>query len=396
VTKKALRPFHVSAALTAITALMFAAASCRDVVAGDTVDVIGDLCEQLEACYGTDAFDCDEMQQLLRDATPAANAAFLKHFDPASCIGTCPGALACLDIEPFCGTGVCATAQDCCGWSSAEADCAPLGESTRCCKPDGIECTSGEECCNGRCENEFCGGASCVPVGDGCSEPAECCTLQCVDDICAIKDCADLSETCATDDDCCPFAGNGPVDEPIRIVCDDVSLTCVAQGDPDCSGFAATCDPASGVFCCGDLECVPGAEEGLVCNDPAPTCGVAGQVCELIAECCDAHTCNPSVGTCTACLPLDAPCIDYAECCSLSCKLSPSLFGSVCSCDPGDCHDPCLLGDAMSDVCTGDARWGSCIAEVLARDAFCGCDRWDELCVQEAEEACGLACAEGA
>src|SRR5215216_6324617 len=94
---------HVAAVALLCAAAMFAG-SCRQTLLGDRVDVATEICALLQDCYGEE-YSCQTVEAQLRAASPDVRAAFLGAFTAEACLGSCPGARACLDVEPFCQSG---------------------------------------------------------------------------------------------------------------------------------------------------------------------------------------------------------------------------------------------------------------------------------------------------
>lgn len=65
-------------------------------------------------------------------------------------------------------------------------------------------------------------------------------------------------------------------------------------------------------------------------------------------------------------------------------KKGPAAEGAA-----GCAHDPCAAGKRLSESCD------ACAAAVCAGDAYCCAEKWDEQCVAEAQEGCGVGCGEG-
>ncbi len=107
---------------------------------------------------------------------------------------------------------------------------------------------------------------------------------------------------------------------------------------------------------CTHDECDEGDALTPECSDCAAT------VCTLDPFCCD--------------VAWDAFCVQEAQTeCGLTCD------------EPVECtHDVCEAGEALEPACD------DCATNVCAVDEFCCTVFWDRVCVQEAEEICGLTC----
>ncbi len=271
------------------------------------------------------------------------------------------------------------------------------------CTPDGADCTLDEDCCNGLCELGVCGG-ECRELGETCV-PGQCCPpLGCEGGLCTFSECLDDGAACGTDGECCSGVCDdgvcgGGLCAPDGAPCFDspecCSLNCVAGvcGSPGCSHdecqagapldrFCTACtvqvcelDP----FCCEqawDGACVALATElcGLSCGMCTPN----GGLCATPDDCCSGF-CNGGVCQ-NPCLPDGSFCNGAAQCCSGQCS------GGICG-PGGDCsHDECTLGGPLLPACS------PCVTQVCALDPFCCQVSWDELCVDEATQFCGLPC----
>ncbi len=334
--------------------------SCRQVLIGDRIDAVGELCRVLEDCYGDD-YRCEELQATLEQATPEARANFLSEFTTEACLGSCPSARVCLDLPPFChGAGTCSLDQDCCGWSLGEASCQT--GAGQCCKPEGVVCAEGDLCCDSECRNGTCGGVQCTEVGQKCESDTECCSHYCRGTTCSPKDCSLLNEDCQTAADCCP-----PDDAPEGSVgCD--GNKCVLASTPSCIPTGEACGVSSD--CCEGESCL-GVFDGVMVYS---SCGAlecfAGASCTVEFECCQGFSCANEVSIClppTTCIDLGAACGPDDSCCQGTCLggtcaevdcglgiapsewLCPPYFYfdcDYCDCDCGvhdpDCDDPSL------------------------------------------------------
>jgi hypothetical protein len=150
--------------------------------------------------------------------------------------------------------------------------------------------------------------------------------------------------------------------------------------DPTCSECVAdVCAVDS--FCCEfgwDAICVQEAQDicGVVCEEPPPpecTHGVceAGPPLEPGCDECVDTVCAVDDFCCT--VFWDRVCVDEAE----------ELCGAVCE---GCGHDLCAVGEAVEPGCD------PCAETVCSFDSYCCTTEWDSRCVEEAADACGLAC----
>ncbi len=121
-----------------------------------------------------------------------------------------------------------------------------------------------------------------------------------------------------------------------------------------------------------DAIAVVGSEAGASCahdvcepGDPLdPTCSTCVEtVCAADPYCCTTAW--------------DALCVEEAQ----------TLCGATCEAPPPTCDHPvCEAGTALDPSCD------PCAQTVCEADAFCCTTFWDRVCVQEAEELCGVTC----
>jgi hypothetical protein len=211
-------------------------------------------------------------------------------------------------------------------------------------------CGADEECAGGVCQPSACNGNGVCDNAESCATcPSDCpysTGASCGNGICEIgngEDCLSCGTDCNGRQSgrpghrfCC---GDGAGQNPVG--CDDNRCTasgfeCTEEpvgqsccGDGACTGgeSPASCsaDCASAVPSCGDGQC-SGSETSCSCStdcgpgDAAESdCGDgADEDCDGDAD-CDDEDCagHPE---CEPCLPLGAPCMANAECCSLKCS----------------------------------------------------------------------------
>jgi hypothetical protein len=109
-----------------------------------------------------------------------------------------------------------------------------------------------------------------------------------------------------------------------------------------------------------------------------------------IQETCDHNVCaegEPLVSDCSACVA--AVCAEDPYCCSTEWD-SACVYEATTICDVtcvGECsHDICEVGDALVSGCE------PCVTAVCEEDSFCCSDYWDQICVVEVSNVCGLQC----
>ncbi|NUP06352.1 MAG: hypothetical protein HOW73_09875 [Polyangiaceae bacterium] len=369
-------------AITATAGLLFGA--CRNIVVGDPVDAGSELCALLQDCYPNEHY-CESLE-----GSDAEWSTFLQGFDSASCLSSCAEARACADARPFCGEAACDTLQDCCGWSQGLSTCATFetdeGTSSVCCRPNGVECSSNEQCCEGFCSDGFCGGYECRLVGEACGDDIECCTFLCIEGACSEKNCSDPGEPCMVDDDCCQLddvVGEGDVSASAKLLCREG--LCSFGDEPVCAGPGSLCDEQ--IPCC-EGECVPSPSGQGLCGEEG--CIGLQEPCDPFgtSTCCEPGFCNPNLSQCTPaidCVGEGSPCQDVPCCDGLACTNEGCAYNE---CKPIDCHDVCEVGAPLDIECAADPVTQQCIANVLSMAPGCGCFGWDEFCVVQAAQAC--------
>lgn len=423
-------------------------ASCRDVVAGESIrDAAQELCGTLQRCYGSDAYDCGALDDRFgRDQ--AQDQSFLAAFDE-QCTESCPGSRDCLDRAPICAEAgeACGLSVGCCGAGIGTLACEPTPGATltpsaggECCLPDGVACDPklpDGGCCTG-CEGAYCGGVQCTVIDQPCRSSLDCCSRFCApsDDgttkTCQRKTCADLGDACLGAADCCPsefVAGDGsttigciegvcayavpvlllagaPCTDPSQ--CESNDCVVIEGSEEKRCGGGFGCAPEL-ADCASDADCCQGTEPHvapnafpLVCDlgAPTPRC-VVNPTCEAAP--------SPELPPVGCCSIGGVSCVAGPECCSGICGASGLCAESeapICA-DLG-CHSLCQVGKPMGVDASPPAGQSSvpchpensqperrsCIEQVLALDDFCGCHGWDEICVQLARASCGVGPAE--
>ncbi len=164
----------------------------------------------------------------------------------------------------------------------------------------------------------------------------------------------------------------GPSDHTVHMYCEQVA------------GGYGVCAPCPGLL----YECgVGGGSEGGgggggescshgTCETGGPLAGscdeCANAVCQVDSYCCDTAW--------------DGQCVsEVATFCGQTCGSSSGGGGS----GGAVCHSECSEGDAL------DASCSSCASTVCAADSYCCNNSWDNVCVNEAEQMCGISCGGG-
>jgi hypothetical protein len=381
-------------------------ASCRDVVAGASNDLVADLCETLAACNGAcppsvEAFQTEREGQLDDDRWTE----LLKYDTRIDCASTCSSARKCLDYAPFCadpGTG-CDANEDCCRSSVGLALCEGAdggAGSGACCLAPGAQCdvAADDACCEGSpcAANGRCGGVECTltreDVGDdasACASSFECCSHRCEAGHCVAFTCASLGQQCKVDTDCCSQPNeDGALIQPR---CDASLGLCVDPTDDKCD----VCVPVDD----SKLNCCLGQMDEPFCyvlDDGTSRCGPSdcapiGAGCSGNADCCDGYCdtagsphCAPPLTTCSL---VGGPCDIDGDCCSGQC--SAGLCSATENCAPKECHPACQLGgplDPLDASCEVDAM---CLATVCAAQPACCCQEWGPSCRLKFQQVCG-------
>ncbi len=315
---------------------------------------------------------------------------------PIDC-GTCP----------FCGDFTCGFGEDC---TSCPTDCGPCPPGC----PNGT-CGVTESCstCPADCGTCACPHTECSTGGPLPATCSSCATTVCTtapwcctdfwDDTCvffALTQCGSTcpgtcgdficsgSETCST----CPMdCGLCPT------VCPNGICESPTEG---CGTCPADCGPCPGT--CGDGIC--GA--GETCATCMTDCGTCTGTCThdeclvgslLVDGCspCVTAVCDVDFFCCS--VSWDGLCASEAasicgEPCDAACGNGTCGRGETCSTCPTDCgscacpHDVCTPGAALPSTCD------PCVATVCAADAFCCTTTWDDRCIGEAEDLCGVDC----
>lgn len=303
------------------------------------------------------------------------------------------GDVGCKDVGQ-----ACSVTADCC---DATCDSGFCGGT---CTPNGATCTLDADCCGGACEGGVCGDA-CGDVGESCGAGAACCDpLGCFDGFCSPLECLEDGQLCGDDIACCSGvcdAGTCGFGEclPDGAGCVDFS---------DCCSFSCVGGVCGSPGCTHD-ECQQGAPLDRFCT------GCTSQVCDLDPFCCEQlwdEACVASAEQtcgldCMACTPNGSQCMTGGECCSGSCaggvcanpcqpdgapcNFAQQCCGGQCNdgfCGPGgDCsHDECTQGGPLEPACS------PCTGQICGMDPFCCQQAWDGICVDEAQQFCGLNC----
>lgn len=259
----------------------------------------------------------------------------------------------------------------CCQDAGAPNVCRPdaAGDYTcqRCIPPSGpvpysassSYCSSGDQCCSGKCDSATHSCVSCRSQSATCSSDAECCNgLSCSNGACAA--CTPQGYPCGPSSPCCAGSYCGS------------SGTCASQ-------------IPSGSACTDSGQCAA----PLVCSSPPgvlqKTCSQCIQAgsssrCTTGTECCSGN-CNPETGFC-ACVQKDGSCSASSQCCSASPYCTGLGTQKTCqSCVPYG--EPAT---AASQCCSGYRD---------ASTARCACAPSGSSCSADSQCCGGLACIGG-
>lgn len=230
------------------------------------------------------------------------------------------------------------------------------------------------------------------------------------------------SSTGATTGDsqaCCAPHPDPGCDDPelVACVCKQEAFCCAFGWDDGCVALAEQCGGCGAATGTTEGETTTGPEPGLCCTpldqagcaeDP----GIEACVCGLDAFCCDTQWDDQCVGT--AVRQCGAACeMGGDDCCSPAalpgCPADPAVETCVCGLDgfccdeqwdgmcvelaQNDCGLDCMIGGdcCMAHGAPGcdDVAVSDC---VCALDGFCCDNEWDGLCVNQAQYACMAAC----
>jgi len=270
-------------------------------------------------------------------------------------------------LDTDCSKNACDPATGVCGQKAAE---------------DGLACTDGFACTIG----DACQGGLCASGENKCP--------------------------CAKDEECAGFDDqdmcNGLVAciDGLCAVNPDTVVHCPADALTQCK--VSKCDPATGT--CG----VENMAEGVSCNDEDlctfPDKCKAGECTGAPADCndgeqCTDDSCDPATGCVNAPIS-DVECNDGDECTEGEQCDDGACTGGAWICDDcgnGTCDEGENCGNCIEDcapcggVCCTSGEVPGCEDKTIeectcALDPYCCETAWDNLCISEATESCGLVC----
>ena len=211
ILKKVMRPLRFLLCVPLLLACALLASSCASLLDVENhADAVAELCAKVASeCPDGDTIypQCTSVATArLVAASPSERRDYLNWFNDNGCLSSCVAALVCLDIKPLCataGTAGCEVEAECCGFFTAGSVCSPSG----CCKPNGVRCLDGTECCGGSCDEiggeMRCGGVECAELYESCVDGTPCCNadLYCGDSG-TCTPCDDFAP-CWYDEQCC-------------------------------------------------------------------------------------------------------------------------------------------------------------------------------------------------
>jgi hypothetical protein len=209
-------------------------------------------------------------------------------------------------------------------------------------------------------------------------------------------------------------------------VCPSAGSCCTPHATPGCDNTSC-CNAVCAVdsFCCEsgwDEVCVSQAAD--ICGICPPICG--NGICEpgesypSCPDCPPPPPQCPGVGSC--CAPHGTPGCDNTSCCNAVCAVDSfccdaewdevcvSQAADICGicppicgngiCEPGESYPSCLdcpppsqcpgVGSCCAPHGTPGCDNTSCCNAVCAVDSFCCDAEWDEVCVSQAADICGI------
>ena len=355
--------------------------------------------------------------------------------------GVCPPGLMCTaaakcekPCEPQCWSAD-GTFKEC-GGDGCGGSCGVCPAGTSCissicvqiCEPDCFGKQCGSDGCGGSCglcdAEEACKLGACV-VSLSCEELADCvfscppnsedCGTQCWLDSSAAAKQQWVELMACVEEQCGPNSPPGCPQQAIFGACGDYWNEC-QNCTPDCvgkmcgaDGCGGDCGDCPGGYVCdnfGTCLCQPQCEGKECGNDGCGgQCGecTAAEVCNFLGFCvcnpqCDNKQCGPDGcgGSCGFC--------DAGLSCNPNGKCTPggpqNCGNGFCQPNQGEscanCPQDCPCGGACCEPknepgCDDpDIMW--CVCEM---DPFCCEMSWDSLCVDEAQDMCGLDCGGG-
>ncbi len=343
------------------------------------------LCERVAACEGGDSFYPGCVEQAgarLGAASAEERAAFLLVFTDSGCLESCDAARSCFDTVPLCGDSrsSCGVEAQCCGFWTAGAAC----QGGACCQPNGVSCTSDDDCCASSCiagaNGNTCGGGTCAPLDASCNVATPCCSAShvCSPESATCVPCAQNGASCDASAVCCSrYCERGAGDDGPGVCADapcgkQVGVDCTSP-EECCGGFCVAVPPGDAAVC-SDGDCVP---EGFGCVRAADCCDQAfcvGGLCTkspgcskglhercLPGECCEG-TCNAALEEC--CVLDSLPCSGTFECCGdATCVAGDDGTATCESVVPCLAQGaPCVLGDVCCSKRCSPEKSTCCLA----------------------------------
>jgi hypothetical protein len=269
--------------------------------------LVASACGENVVFVSGDASDLSDSLPRMADAASDGARGADGSFADARCFAFADGGGACRPNGVGCQFGT-----QCCFGRCEQGYCLPPGT----CSPPGSPCSTRGSCCSGRCgpsprSGALACGDYCQADGERCMQAQSCCSLGCSNGVCGPDLCGTVGTPCRSSDECCSnFCPRGR--------CEAGFSPCLPTGE--------ACGSDGGVSCCSGFcnattsrcDLGPGG-----CREPSSPCNVD-------ADCCRSP-CAPNaqgVLVCAApCLGEGADCNSNGDCCNGDCSGFPSRCG---------------------------------------------------------------------
>lgn len=190
----------------------------------------------------------------------------------------------CADDKDCC-TEFCNPSTKTCGRPACAAESAPCVDDVPCCdgllckgglcsqiacSSEGVECSTGDDCCGKRCDTKLDACLQCVVSGAPCEASGDCCSGSCKSGQC--EDCLANGDPCDVNaNTCCSGTCDGKVCVPAcgKIACShttcEVGVPLPKEGCSACATAVCAEDP---YCCCKGWDSVCVSEAAALCADP--------------------------------------------------------------------------------------------------------------------------------
>jgi len=322
--------------------------------------------------------------------TPCDGDGDLCTVDACDAAGACvnTSAVDCSSLDSACTQGTCNPTDGMCSPS-------PVNDTNAC--DDGDMCTTGTMCnagvCGGGTNTCQCAtDADCAAFedDDACNGTLVCdANRQCVVDPATVVTCDPTQDTTCMANTCDAATGTCSLQpQNVGMACDDGN-TCTGNEACDAAGACAGTNLNDGTACdldadaCSQDTCIAG-----VCSAGQPV------DCSGMDDACNAGTCDPADGSCTAAPIADGTACDDGNACTESdactagvCSGSSAANDTACDLDSNQCTaDVCMDGACTAGAAVDCADPGACLAAM--------CDASTGMCVTT-NLADGTACDDG-